>query len=167
MAAAEPGTITDRSGTDLAALLFTGGTTGRSKGVPLTHANLFWCGWAVNEISVRSDVVTSVLPLPLAHVYGLLVLCGGLHRTEGARTVLMRWFDPAGWVKLAGQHRAQGSALVPSMIQMLLGQPLEEAGLSEGRVVFLLGGEVLLGQLGDGGDHPAVDERGHRCRGAA
>ena len=130
VAAAEPGTITGRSGTDLAALLFTGGTTGRSKGVPLTHANLFWCGWAVNEISVRANVVTSVLPLPLAHVYGLLVLCGGLHRTEGARTVLMRWFDPAGWVKLAGQHRAQGSALVPSMIQMLLGQPLEEAGLS-------------------------------------
>ena len=131
VAAAEPGTITNRSGTDLAALLFTGGTTGRSKGVPLTHANLFWCGRAVNEISVRTNVVTSVLPLPLAHAYGLLVLCGGLHRTEGARTVLMRWFDPAGWVKLAGQHRAQGSALVPSMIQMLLGQPLEEAGLSE------------------------------------
>ena len=131
VAAAEPGTITGRSGTDLAALLFTGGTTGRSKGVPLTHANLFWCGRAVNEISVRANVVTSVLPLPLAHAYGLLVLCGGLHRTEGARTVLMRWFDPAGWVKLAGQHRAQGSALVPSMIQMLLGQPLEEADLSE------------------------------------
>jgi len=33
---AEPGSIVDRSGTDLAALLFTGGTTGRSKGVPLT-----------------------------------------------------------------------------------------------------------------------------------
>ncbi len=30
---------------------------------------------------------------------------------------------------------------------------------------FLLGGEVLLGQLGHGGDHPAVDERRHRCRG--
>ena len=43
----------------------------------------------------------------------------------------MRWFDPAGWVKLAEHHRAQGSALVPSMIQMLLGQPLEEADLSE------------------------------------
>jgi long-chain acyl-CoA synthetase len=128
--AASPGLIVDRAGTDLAALLFTGGTTGRSKGVPLTHANLFWCGWAAHQNSVRAHVNISVLPLPLAHAYGLLVFCGGFHRDEGARTVLMRWFDPAGWVKLAAEHRVQGGALVPSMIQMLLGQPLEEADLS-------------------------------------
>ncbi|HLI40251.1 MAG TPA: AMP-binding protein, partial [Streptosporangiaceae bacterium] len=66
-----------------------------------------------------------------AHAYGLLVLCGGMHRTDRPRTILMRWFDPAGWVRLAEEHRAQGSALVPSMIQMLLGQPLEQADLSE------------------------------------
>ena len=126
-----PGSIADRSGTDLAALLYTGGTTGRSKGVPLTHANLFWCGWAAHQSSVRANVATSVLPLPLAHAYGLLVFCGSFHRDEGARLILMRWFDPAGWVQLAEQHRAQGSALVPSMIQMLLGQPLERADLSE------------------------------------
>jgi long-chain acyl-CoA synthetase len=131
LAAAAPGSIADRSGSDLAALLYTGGTTGRAKGVPLTHANLFWCGWAAHQNSVRANVVTSVLPLPLAHAYGLLVFCGGFHRDEGGRTILMRWFDPAGWVKLAEQHRAQGSALVPSMIQMLLGQPLEKADLSE------------------------------------
>ena len=129
--AAAPGSIADRSGTDLAALLYTGGTTGRSKGVPLSHANLFWCGWAAHQSSVRANVTTSVLPLPLAHAYGLLVFCGGFHRDEGARLILMRWFDPAGWVQLAEQHRAQGSALVPSMIQMLLGQPLEQADLSE------------------------------------
>src|ERR1700689_4069315 len=46
VASAEPGAITSRSGTDLAALLYTGGTTGRSKGVPLTHANLPWGGRA-------------------------------------------------------------------------------------------------------------------------
>jgi long-chain acyl-CoA synthetase len=129
--AGAPGSIADRSGTDLAALLYTGGTTGRSKGVPLSHANLFWCGWAAHQSSVRANVTTSVLPLPLAHAYGLLVFCGGFHRDEGARLILMRWFDPAGWVQLAERHRAQGSALVPSMIQMLLGQPLEQADLSE------------------------------------
>jgi long-chain acyl-CoA synthetase len=131
VASAEPGSIAGRSGTDLAALLYTGGTTGRSKGVPLTHAGLYWCGSAAHEMSVRANVVSSVLPLPLAHAYGLLVICGGMHRTDQVKTVLMRWFDPAGWVKLAEEHRVQGSALVPSMIQMLLGQPLEKADLSE------------------------------------
>jgi long-chain acyl-CoA synthetase len=130
VASAEPGLITSRSGADLAALLYTGGTTGRSKGVPLTHAGLYWCGSAAHESSVRSHVLSSILPLPLAHAYGLLVICGGMHRTDHTKTILMRWFDPAGWVKLAEQHRVQGSALVPSMIQMLLGQPLEEADLS-------------------------------------
>jgi len=38
-------------------------------------------------------------------------------------------------------------------------------GLGRGPGRFLLDGEVLLGQLGDGGNHPAVGERGHRCRG--
>jgi len=130
VASGEPGLVADRSGTDLAALLYTGGTTGRAKGVPLTHANLFWCGSAVSQAWERAGVNSFVLPLPLAHAYGLLVFCGGMHRTEGARTVLMRWFDPVGWVKLTAEHRAQSSALVPSMIQMLLGQPLEEADLS-------------------------------------
>jgi len=131
VASAEPGSIADRSGTDLAALLYTGGTTGRSKGVPLSHAGLYWCGSAAHEMSVRANVVSSVLPLPLAHAYGLLVICGGMHRTDQPKTILMRWFDPAGWVKLAEEHRVQGSALVPSMIQMLLTQPLEKADLSE------------------------------------
>jgi long-chain acyl-CoA synthetase len=131
VASAEPGSIADRSSTDLAALLYTGGTTGRSKGVPLTHAGLYWCGSAAHEHSVRANVVSSVLPLPLAHAYGLLVLCGGMHRTDHTKTILMRWFDPASWVKLAEEHRVQGSALVPSMIQMLLSQPLEETDLSE------------------------------------
>jgi len=146
LAAAAPGSIADRSGSDLAALLYTGGTTGRAKGVPLTHANLFWCGWAAHQNSVRAHIVTSVLPLPLAHAYGLLVFCGGFHRNEAPRTILMRWFNPADWVKLAEQHRAQGSALVPSMIQMLLGQPLEKADLSE-LITISSGAAPLAGEV--------------------
>ena len=128
---AEPGGIVDRADDDLAALLFTGGTTGRAKGVPLTHANLYWCGSATIEASARAGLSTILMPLPLAHAYGLLVACAGMHATEPSKTILMRWFDPAAWVELAQQHRVQGSTLVPSMIQMLLAQPLEEADLSE------------------------------------
>jgi long-chain acyl-CoA synthetase len=130
VAAAEPGPIADRAGDDLAALLYTGGTTGRARGVPLTHANLYWCGSSTRAASAGSGLTTTLMPLPLAHAYGLLVTCIGMHEAEPGRTILMRWFDPAGWVQLAEQHRAQRSTLVPSMIQMLLAQPLEEADLS-------------------------------------
>jgi long-chain acyl-CoA synthetase len=131
VAAAEPGTIVPRAGTDLAALLYTGGTTGRSKGVPLSHANLAWCGQATDKTSATADLTTHLIPLPLAHAYGLLVLCIGIFKTAPGRTILMRWFDPAGWVALAEEHRVQGTALVPSMIGMLLTQPLEKHDLSE------------------------------------
>ena len=137
LSAAEPGTIVDRADDDLAALLYTGGTTGRSKGVPLTHANLFWCGSSAREASEapEEDLNSTLLPLPLAHAYGLLVTCIGMHQPKPHQSVLMRWFDPAGWVSLAQEHKINRSALVPSMIQMLLGQPLEEADLSALRSV--------------------------------
>ncbi|HEV2450419.1 MAG TPA: AMP-binding protein [Streptosporangiaceae bacterium] len=128
--AAEPGAIVDRADDDLAALLYTGGTTGRAKGVPLTHANLYWCGSSTHQMSVRKGLTSTLMPLPLAHAYGLLVTCTGLHETEPGTVILMRWFDPAGWLELAQQHRAQRTTLVPSMIQMLLALPLERADLS-------------------------------------
>jgi long-chain acyl-CoA synthetase len=132
VAAAAPGTIVDRADDDLAALLYTGGTTGRSKGVPLTHANLFWCGSSSHSASVADaeTLTRTLMPLPLAHAYGLLVTCVGMHAEVPGQSILMRWFDPAGWLKLAQQHRAQRTTLVPSMIQMLLAQPLDEADLS-------------------------------------
>ena len=130
VSSAQPGSIVARSGTDVAALLYTGGTTGRSKGVPLTHANLNWCGQSVHEVAATADLNVHLIPLPLAHAYGLLVLCVGMHHTEPGKTILMRWFDPAGWVALAEQHQVQASALVPSMLAMLLTQPLEDHDLS-------------------------------------
>ena len=67
------GRSSDRADDDLAALLYTGGTTGRSKGVPLTHANLYWCGSSAHEASAGSGLTRTLMPLPLAHAYGLLV----------------------------------------------------------------------------------------------
>ncbi len=122
--------LVDRAGGDLAALLYTGGTTGRSKGVALTHAGLDAAGAAAHAVGYQPGRTRSLLPLPLAHVYGLMVSVAGLHAVEPGTAVLMRWFDPAGFVQLVEQQRVQMSALVPSMIQMLLTQPLEQHDLS-------------------------------------
>jgi long-chain acyl-CoA synthetase len=137
LSSADPGVIVDRADDDIAALLYTGGTTGRSKGVPLTHANLYWCGSSSRQAAESTDEPMNniLLPLPLAHAYGLLVTCIGMHQTEPNQSILMRWFDAASWVKLAEEHRITRSALVPSMIQMLLAQPLEQFDLSALRAV--------------------------------
>ncbi len=126
----DPAPIADRAPEDLAALLYTGGTTGRSKGVALTHAGLDASGAAAAVVSRSPGRVRNLLPLPMAHAYGLLVVCAGLHVTEPSSTVLMRWFHPAGFLDLVEAERIQAAALVPSMIQMLLTQPLEERDLS-------------------------------------
>ena len=129
---AAEGELIDRDPAELAALLYTGGTTGRAKGVMLSHDALSSAAWAA--IAAGDDreepMRSSLLPLPLSHVYGLTVTIMGLHATEPGTSVLMRWFDPAGWLQLAQDFRTEISALVPSMFQMLLTQPIEDYDLS-------------------------------------
>jgi long-chain acyl-CoA synthetase len=132
----EPSPIVDRSGDDLAALLYTGGTTGRSKGVCLTHTNLSSAGASSRKNSYVPGVNRGISGLPLSHSFGLLVTVGGLHAPEPGSAVLLRWFDAATWLRLASEQRSQSAAMVPSMLAMLLAQPLEEYDLSELRFVF-------------------------------
>jgi long-chain acyl-CoA synthetase len=127
---AEPGDLVDSDPDALAALLYTGGTTGRSKGVMISHNALSAAAWAATATSYDPALGTALLPLPLSHVYGLMVSVMGVHAPEPNVIVLMRWFDPAGWLRLADQHRVNTSPLVPSMLQMLLQQPLADYDLS-------------------------------------
>lgn len=135
LGAFEPGPIVGRGDDDLAALVYTGGTTGASKGVMLTHANLWEAGRFGQATSYVPGLNRSLTCLPLSHSYGLLVLATGFHGPESPESVLMRWFDAETWLDLAVEHKSQIAALVPSMIYRLLAQPLEERDLSELRQV--------------------------------
>src|SRR6266516_3298162 len=128
--AAAPGSVTLRSDDDLATLMYTGGTTGRSKGVMLSHRNLYYCAGSSHEASQEPGITRTLVPLPLSHAYGMIVTLVGFHATEPGIAVLQRWFDPAEWLAMAQRYRVQRTAVVPAMIQMLLAQPLEEADLS-------------------------------------
>jgi long-chain acyl-CoA synthetase len=132
---APAGGITGVSDDDLAALMYTGGTTGRAKGVMLSHRNLYYCSRSSHEASQAEGITRALTPLPLSHAYGMIVTLVGFHATEQAQGVLQRWFDPAEFLALAEQHRIQRTALVPAMIQMLLAQPLEDTDLSSLRYV--------------------------------
>jgi long-chain acyl-CoA synthetase len=127
---AAPGPVVPRAGTDLAALLYTGGTTGRAKGVMLSHDGVSRTAAARAAVFATSGARDLLLPLPLSHVYGLLNAVTRLHMAEPGFVALQRRFDAAQWVELVARLRPQAGALVPSMLQLLLGQDLEGADLS-------------------------------------
>jgi long-chain acyl-CoA synthetase len=135
LAAADPAPLVDRPDDALAALIYTGGTTGRAKGVMLSHENLWRAGRAGHDHGYVPGIVRGLTSLPLSHAFGLLVLAASLHAREPGRTVLMRWFDPTAWLELAQEHRSQISAAVPTMLQLLLAEPIEDYDLSELRYV--------------------------------
>ena len=124
------GALVPRADDDLAALLYTGGTTGRAKGVVLSHGGLREIARARAQVFSRSGAVDLLLPLPLSHVYGLLNAVTRLQLSEPGFVVLQRRFDAAQWLGLAAALRPQAGALVPSMLQALLTQDLEAADLT-------------------------------------
>ena len=128
--AAAPGPIVPRADDDLAALLYTGGTTGRAKGVMLSHEALHYVGSAAHAASHIDGIDRSLGTLPLSHAYGLLVTVSGFHSVSRDVAVLLRWFHPEAFLSAIEDHGLQQTAVVPSMLQALLAHPLEQYDLS-------------------------------------
>jgi long-chain acyl-CoA synthetase len=132
---ADPAPIVPRGDGDLAALMYTGGTTGRAKGVMLSHANLWHAGKSGQDAGYVPGVARGLGTLPLSHAYGLLVTVVGLHAPEPNVSVLMRWFAPDTFLQLVQEQRIQITAVVPSMLQLLLGERVEAYDLSSLRYI--------------------------------
>ncbi|MFF5289777.1 class I adenylate-forming enzyme family protein [Paractinoplanes globisporus] len=128
--AGEPAGIEPRGDDDLAALLYTGGTTGRAKGVMLSHRGLWESGRGIDRATRTTTATRALLPLPLSHAYGLIVAIGEWHADRRHVFVLQRWFDPAGWVEMVAEHRLETSPVVPAMLPVLLAQPRGDRDLS-------------------------------------
>jgi long-chain acyl-CoA synthetase len=132
---AEPGEIVPREDDDLAAVMYTGGTTGQAKGVMLSHENLSRTAAAAHEASYVPGVVRTLVPIPLSHSYGLIVTVIGLQAIEPGEVVLLRWFEPQACLAAIQEHALQRATMVPTMLQVLLDQPLEDFDLSSLRYV--------------------------------
>ena len=126
---AAPGAVVRREDSDVAALLYTGGTTGRAKGVALSHGGLAVTGLSRQGVLERSGVSSLLIPLPLSHVYGLLNAVCRFHAAAPGHLVLQGKFDAADWVSLVAGLRLDGGAVVPSMLALLLAEPLESLDL--------------------------------------
>ncbi len=136
-----------RRGDDLAAILYTSGTTGRSKGAMLTHANLlsnaqvlkdFW-GWTDAAAKGRQDVL--VHALPIFHVHGLFVAshCALL---SGARMLWFSRFDARATV--ARLPEATVFMGVPTLYVRLLAEPGFTREACRNMRLFVSGSAPLL-----------------------
>ncbi|TMR09603.1 long-chain fatty acid--CoA ligase [Nonomuraea turkmeniaca] len=129
---------------DLAALMYTGGTTGKAKGVMLSHRGLWQVGKDAWDMSHQEGKNRAIVPVPLSHAYGLIISVASMHATEPQQAVLMRWFDPKAFLELAAEQRVQYGTVVPAMLQMLLAEPLESHPLPD--LSFLTCGAAPLGK---------------------
>jgi len=118
----------------LAVLLYTSGTTGRPKGVMLTHLNIVHSVLHYVEAMDLTGADRSIAAVPLSHVTGLVAQLYTLMHCAGA-LVLMRNFKAADFVRLAARERITHMIMVPAMYNLCLLLPdLAEHDLAAWRI---------------------------------
>jgi malonyl-CoA/methylmalonyl-CoA synthetase len=126
---------------DLAAILYTSGTTGRSKGAMLTHGNLgsnaqvlkeFW-GWKKGDILLHA--------LPIFHVHGLFVAAHGA-LLNGSKMIWLPRLDTAQLI----QHLPRSTVMmgVPTFYVRLLLDPNFNQSVCKNMRLFVSGSAPLL-----------------------
>lgn len=106
---------------DTTVLLYTAGTTGRPKGVPLSH-NAFSNFVLQNVDPADPEVIEkNLLCVPLYHVAGFQAMLASIY---GGRTLIMvRQFDAEEWLKIVQEEKVQRSLLVPTMLKRIIDHP--------------------------------------------
>ena len=130
------------SGDDVHRLMYTSGTTGRPKGVMITHANLAWKNYAhITEFGFTAADVGLACG-PLYHV-GALDLVTTSMIAVGATTIIHRVFDAERVVDEIERSSVTAVWTAPAMVRAILDVPgIEERDLSSVRLI-IAGGEKM------------------------
>ncbi len=128
---------------DLAAILYTSGTTGRSKGAMLSHGNLLSNAQVLADVwrFSRDDVLLHALPI--FHTHGLFVACN-VSLLSGGQMIFLPGFDLAQVLALL----PQASVLmgVPTFYTKLLGEARFDRALAAPLRLFVSGSAPLLAE---------------------
>ena len=145
----------EASADDLAAMLYTSGTTGRSKGAMLTHRNLGSNAQTLHQYwGFRPDDVLIHI-LPIFHTHGLFVATNCV-LLNGTGMIFLHRFDPKKVVELMG--RATVLMGVPTHYTRLLGEPSLNRDACRKMRLFVSGSAPLLAET-----HREFEQRtGHK-----
>ncbi|MFC7296691.1 class I adenylate-forming enzyme family protein [Marinobacter aromaticivorans] len=127
-------TATPGGNDDTLILFYTGGTTGRSKGVMLSHINQFANAMGGISLYQLQEGETHLLAGPMFHTAaGSRVYTATL---MGIHTVILSRFDVVSVMELVHEYRINTTQIVPTMLQMLLDHPrFPEFDLSSLRLI--------------------------------
>ncbi|MDO9526804.1 MAG: malonyl-CoA synthase [Gemmobacter sp.] len=157
LAASQAATFTavDRAPDDLAAFLYTSGTTGRSKGAMLTHDNLLSNARVLASHWRFSATDVQLHALPIFHTHGLFVATNIALLTGGAM-IFLPGLDIDDMIRL--MPRATSMMGVPTFYTRLLDDPRFTRELTAHMRLFVSGSAPLLAET-----HVQFEQRtGHR-----
>jgi len=128
---------------DLAAILYTSGTTGRSKGAMLSHGNLWSNASVLKELWRFGENDVLLHALPVFHIHGLFVATN-VALAAGAAMIFLPKFDPD--AVLAAMPDATVMMGVPTYYVRLLKDARLSRDVTAGMRLFISGSAPLLSE---------------------
>jgi malonyl-CoA/methylmalonyl-CoA synthetase len=133
----------DTNGDDLAAFLYTSGTTGKSKGAMLTQNNLLSNSKTLTKYWKFNDQDVLLHALPIFHTHGLFVAVN-VSLMSGCKIILMPRFDVS--QILDNMPKATVLMGVPTFYTRLLSETAFDAELTKNMHLFISGSAPLLAE---------------------
>ena len=115
----------DMAPEEVAMVLYTSGSTGLPKGVPLTHGGYIWATGATPEQRPAIEGKKAIIAAPLFHMNGLF--SAKLVMINGGTIVLMTSFTAKGYIRAIDRQRVDMVTSVPTMLALVMRETEELA----------------------------------------